>query len=1070
MAGVLASVVAHPLCATAPPQGLTTVAVSGTIAMADGSDSEGARVIIRNGASGFAIETGVRRGQFLVQGLEAGGPYTIMVRRIGAVTRRWDGVFLTLGAPVELHVTLEPAPVQLDSVVSVAVEPASPSPLQGGTATTLPDSLIHRLPSLNRNVYDFLRLVPQLSTRIGFAPGGISGGGVGFRFNQFLTNGVPERSLAGGQPQEFAGGKSLPMDAVREYQVLVAPFDARFGDFAGAMVNTVSRSGSNVFEGSVFAQGRSDALARGGDLGASPYERWQYGIALSGPIIRDRAQFLIASELQRQTSPMVGPFVGQASAATPPVPLRDADLARLDSLLQQRGLEAGSGGPVANWNRLRNLFVRLDAGLPALRSRAVLWMNDSDARSRMFSRQAAPDTFLLSTHVVEQAFTTRTFALQLYTTLPRRGGGQNELSISRRSLPFQPVPTVNQPLIRVAVPSTAGGITTVVTGTPVQAQGGVTRTWDTNLRDDFTVPLGGKHVANAGFEAEWFHVGPAGVKNVYGTWAFASLDSLQAGLAERYEVARDFGSGELPITGGQFAAYLGDSWRAAKRVSLTLGLRAEWLSVAQRAPYNPTVDALFGRRTDAVPLHRVYLSPRIGFTWNPGGLAEDRVRGGIGIFSGRPPLAWLHVPLQNYGEGIGTLRCGTRFGDLGLPPPFEPDPRSPPDTCAGGGSLSGPPRGDVELVDRNLQMARTLRAVLAYERQLPGRLLGTIEALVTRNLTDFAFVNLNLVGPQSIDRFGRVLYGSVDTSGRAVPARVADSLPSVIEMRNVSHNHSAQVSVAITRQFAAGFSIMASYTWSRVRDAQTPLRVNTRGIDNWALRAVSGYHDDLTPGISLNDVPHRVVVAGTWRAPWPRWLTEVSLLYVGESGSPFTYRAGGAGGRGDLNADGALNDPVYVPRSALDPAEIVFSGISTDPGADNSAAAQAARIASQRNALEQFMLGTPCLRRQRGHILERNSCREPWTQTTAASLRQMVPLGERVVEVQLDVFNVLNLLHSSWGRRRLANPVLLEQVGETVGTSGQQEPVFRFSEPSARWSIDPVESAFQLQLGLRYRF
>ena len=89
-------------------------------------------------------------------------------------------------------------------------------------------------------VYDFVRLVPQVSTRIGFEPGGISGGGVGFRLNSFRTNGVSERSLSGSQPPEFAGGRSLPFEAVREYQLLVAPFDARYGDFAGAMVNTVT--------------------------------------------------------------------------------------------------------------------------------------------------------------------------------------------------------------------------------------------------------------------------------------------------------------------------------------------------------------------------------------------------------------------------------------------------------------------------------------------------------------------------------------------------------------------------------------------------------------------------------------------------------------------------------------------------------------------------------------------------------------------------------------------------------------------------------------------------------------
>lgn len=274
--------------------------------MADGGDPEGARIIVRHEATGFTIDIEARRGRFLVQGLEAGGPYTVTVRHIGALARRWEGLYLRLGEPLELAVTLDPAPVQLDSVVVLSANVVPLSCCHGGTATTLSDSLIHHLPSLNRDVYDFVRLVPQISTRIGFEPGGISGGGVGFRLNSFRTNGVSERSLSGGQPPEFAGGRSLPFDAVREYQVLLSPFDVRYGDFAGAMVNTVTRAGTNRFQASAFGYGRNDALARGGELAAAPYERWQYGLSVSGPIVRDRLQFLVASEFQRLESPMVG--------------------------------------------------------------------------------------------------------------------------------------------------------------------------------------------------------------------------------------------------------------------------------------------------------------------------------------------------------------------------------------------------------------------------------------------------------------------------------------------------------------------------------------------------------------------------------------------------------------------------------------------------------------------------------------------------------------------------------------------------------------------------------------------
>jgi hypothetical protein len=1049
-------------------QGLTTAAVRGTVRLADDSSADGARVVVRHQGTGFVVEGEVRRGRFQVQGLVPGGPYTITVRRIGMVARRWEGVFLRLGEPLELTVSLDPAPLQLDSMVIVAQPARAASRSHGGTAATLSDSLVHRLPSLNRDIYDFLSLIPQISTRTGFTDG-ISGGGVGFRFNHFLTNGVSERSLGGGQPPEFAGGKSLPLEAVKEYQVLLAPFDVRYGDFAGAMINTVTRAGTNRFEASLFGQNRSDEFARGGESGASPYQRWQYGLSFSGPIVRNRAQFLAASELVHHTAPMTGPFVGQPAAAVPGVPVDPSDLARLVNLLGSYQLEAGSGGAVPNRNELRNLFLRLDGSVPEIGSRAVVWLNAADNETREFSR-APSGTFALSSHQADQVFEPRTVAFQLYTVLPGLGGGSNELSLSRRSISFGSRSHALQPIVNVALPDPTGGHTTVIAGTPAQAQGGGMQSRNVNLRDDLAFPLGRSHVVSLGFEAEWFRLEAPGVPNALGTWTFASLDSLEDGLAERYELALDFGSADVPLTGNQVAAWIGDSWRPGAGFSLTAGLRAEFLQVGDPPPYNRLVDSLFGRRTDQLPGRRMHLSPRLGFTWDRSGTGRDLLRGGVGVFTGRPPLAWYHVPLQSYGIGIGTLRCGTEAGDHGLPPPFD---RDAPVACLEGEGLDRPPPGNVELVDPDLRLARTLRGVLAWERELPGGLVGTLEALLTHSLSDFGFVNLNLAGPVRTDSMGRVIYGTFEASGRARPARITDSLPGVIELRNVSGNHSVQLAASVAREFSEGFSLLASYTWSRVRDVQTPLRVYNRGSVNWGSRAISGRHDDLTPGISLNDVPHRVALAGTWRAPWRRWTTELSLMYVGESGSPFTWIAYGTGGRGDLNADGAMNDPVYIPRDAFDEGEITFTGVA-GPEDDNSPEAVAFRENAQRMAFEQFIGLNPCLRRQRGRILERNSCREPWAQTTAASVRQAIPIGNRVLEARLDVFNLLNLLHHGWGLRRTArssglDPGLLEHVAQTVGAAGQQ-PVFRFSKTDGSWNVDRVASAYQLQLGLRFQF
>ena len=348
-------------------------------------------------------------------------------------------------------------------------------------------------------------------------------------------------------------------------------------------------------------------------------------------------------------------------------------------------------------------------------SRMILSVNYVRSRNLSFSRPVRGG-FPLSTQAATQATAARTAAFQLQTAL--RGGAHNQFLLAYGSTSFGPLTGVRQPIVNVRVPGTAGGSVTIMTGTPQQAHGADFRplAWQINLRNDLTLPLGASHVARVGLETEWFRVEGQGVANSYGSWTFSSLDSLAAGIAERLEVRDDFGSGKPPISGVQVAVYAGDQWRAGARFSLTMGIRADMLVIRGRAPFNAAVDSIFGRRTDEMPDARVHLSPRLGFIWDPQGIGRDRVRGGVGLFTGRPPVAWLHAPLSTYGV-TSTLRCGQLPSDLGPPPAFSPDHNAPPEACVNGATA---PRGDVDLLDRDLRMARALRGVLAYTADCLG--------------------------------------------------------------------------------------------------------------------------------------------------------------------------------------------------------------------------------------------------------------------------------------------------------------------------------------------------------------
>jgi hypothetical protein len=180
----------------------------------------------------------------------------------------------------------------------------------------------------------------------------------------------------------------------------------------------------------------------------------------------------------------------------------------------------------------------------------------------------------------------------------------------------------------------------------------------------------------------------------------------------------------------------------------------------------------------------------------------------------------------------------------------------------------------------------------------------------------------------------------------------------------------------------------------------------------------------------------------------------LGLVYIGMSSEPFTYVLSG-----DSNADGfgsgfgIPNDVVYVPRNARD---ITLA----DP--------------AEFGALNRLIRDEPCLRAQRGRLLERNSCRDPWAHQTEARLSKRFRLADRrVLEVTADLFNVLNLLDGDWGLVRQTQPAgagnavsLMEIVGyDTRKSRGVYQLV-----PVSRREIEVNASRWRIQLGSTLSF
>ena len=584
---------------------------------------------------------------------------------------------------------------------------------------------------------------------------------------------MPSSNLAAGQ---LYGGKVIPLDAVKEYQVLLSPFDVRQGSFAGANINVVTRSGTNELHGSVFGYGTNERLGPNVPLVRNAqYDKQQFGVSLGGPIVRDRLFFFLSSELQRRSIPALGPHVGQSPSGQSSLPVSEPDIARFQQLLSGYGLDGGSAGAVTNENPSSSTFLRLDAPIARWNSRITLRGNYGHADSSIFARPTtlAPTNcptsgcFSLSSLQHSRWVDKRSVAAQLVSNFAR--GAYNELQAGYTGLVSGFRPTVRQPLILVTVPGTSGAPVVLQSGTHEIATGQRNETWTAELTDNLSISAGA-HRVTFGFSAQLFDLHAFQLRGAYGIWEFASLDSLQAGTASRYRVTRDTGS-VTAAHGAYHAVYVGDEWEASSRLSLTFGIRADHSTLSAQPPYVPAsrFDIRSPHGWSAVRGRRVVAAVRLQLSPNELRQPPAQVRGGAGLFTGRPPLFWLFGGFSAYGLAARTLQCGPLPGDAGAAPAFRPDVQNPPQACAGGQTYGAATNGEIDIIDQSLRLPQTMRATLATDARLPFGLVGTIEGLYTRATRAIFFSPVNLSEPVAADLHGRMMYGTINATGVGCP-------------------------------------------------------------------------------------------------------------------------------------------------------------------------------------------------------------------------------------------------------------------------------------------------------------
>ena len=1095
-------------------QGVTTGAITGKVTDEQGQPVVLANVQIANRSTGYTTGTRTREnGLFLVQGLEAGGPYSVTVRAIGYQPYTRDNIEVRLSEATRVDAALARQAVELAAITVTGGVTPDFSPTRQGVGSQISDSLVRRIPTFSRDFIDQLKLSPQV---VYPATGAASGAGAYNRYNTITIDGANQSerfnlSATNGVPGGSASGKIVSLDAVKEFRVVFTPSDVRQGNFAGMLVNAVTKSGTNEFHGGASYTYRSntDVLGLnlvGEDLRPSAFDVKQYSFYVGGPIIRDRLHFFIAPEFQERTRPATGPYyLGGQPSAQPDSPAVALDsLTRIANFMQSTyNFNVGTTGVVNNDNPLRNLFGRVDFQISPVHRLVVRQIINHD-EDGSFSRNIATynnsplnqnSGFRFSSNQFTTVAKNNSTTGQLYSNFA--GGLSNELIVGYSTINYERTVPLQAPEVGVGV-NMGGTVRAVTFGTEQFSPNNLLDQKIFEVVNNVTIPKG-PHTFTVGGRLDFTHIFNNFAQGSYGVYTFPTIAALEAGTPSGYAVgyANSQNASDIPADFHVrvYSLYGQDQWRVTDRFTVTGGVRADIPTLPDHPSQNDTLTnalaaaGLPGIRTDVVPKTRVLLSPRLGFNFDPTGDQKNQIRGSIGVYTGPPPYILLGNAYANTGLGLVRLSCTA----AGTVPAFTVDVTALPKACAGQ-PVPGPGQAGtvgVNLTDVNFKYPQYFGVSAGFDRQLPYNTVLTVEGMYRKAINGVLIRDLNIKGPRMVagqpytDRDGRVLYADTIASNGNVTntnQRWITSLRGVqftegmIQVTNQSKDFNYSLSGQLNRRFSDRFEATVAYTYTKSEDVQS--LTSDRAISNWRNgRQLSDAHEDLQTATSVFSRPGRFLAYGTYSLPWKGVSTDLTVYYERTSGVPISYVASG-----DLNGDLYNgNDLLYIPRDATDPNEMRIGTGVDGAFVQNVAAAQ---------AFNRFIDAQPCLAEQRGHIMKRDSCRSPAQNRLDVSIRQSIPqFRGHQLALQLDFFNFLNFLNKDWGQIKLPtlSPTFpdqraLIQTGRNAANTAPLNdptsiPTFTFdnrlydaTSGAAKPFDGRISSVYQIQLTLRYSF
>lgn len=1042
---------------------ITTSTLAGKVKDAKGEEIPGATVVMIHTPTGarYGVSTQID-GNFMLANMNPGGPYSLSVTFVGYKTFKADNLNLTLGSNPAVNIVISEENTTLTEVVVKADKGGTRS----GAVTTLSETTIKSVPTLNRSLTDMTRLTPQGSSSNSFA-------GTNFRYNNVTVDGTINNDAIGFSPS--LGGQSgtsgmpgsstrtnpISLDAIQDVQVYVAPYDVKIGNFTGGSINAVTRTGTNEVKGSVYAYGRNAFLTgpnNAGDGSAIPsgYSDYQTGFRLGLPLIKNKLFWFTNEEITQRNEPLFYQAGAQGTI------LDVATANQISTFLKTNyGFDAGAFGDYSIYSKSNKFFNRIDWNIS---DKHQLSIRNSYVSSEASNLERDVANFRFGSMDFTQFNKTNSTVAELKSHF---GSSSNSLILGYSDIRDYRTPSSSNFAFPQVEISANGG--TIFLGNEREATVFNMKQKTFEFTDNFTW-FKGNHTFLVGTHNELYNINYGFVNSWNGRVAYKSLTDFYNSNVNRVRGSYSFTNNDrdaiynnpyATFNVGLYSLYAQDEIQVTDNLKLSPGIRFDVASTdapnlspklastitdpsagstyVAATPLNKVTNSIFGQ---------VLVSPRLGFNYDVNGDRSTIIRGGTGIFTGRIPFAWLGYAFYNDGVGFGAFDvnnvAGKNVGDV---------LKDGAKTFAfnnGQKSLT-----QVDAMANNFKMPQVWRSSLAVDKIINGYKI-TLEGIYTKTISDLKFQMVNLKDSVKYYSYDTQRQMPIYLSGGTTGQKLNTAFSNAYELANTSEGHRYSLTAQVTKSYDFGFNFMAAYTYGQSFDLTNGIRNSMES--NWQL------NQSLTPNdpkiaYSNFDIRHRIIGQFGYTKVWKKaGATTISGVFSAQSGAPFTW--------GFVNTTIA-NTPQAAGLAYIFKDEAEATKFFVDDAKLGTASAQAKAFMNYINADEY-------LSTRKGDFTERNGGRTPWNATVDLKLSHSIKASNgHEIQFSLDIINATNLLNKDWGRIYFSPNTFnsTASVGLSRVNSGTSaDPTYKFATPSTPYTVDQLGSRWQMQAGVRYTF